>query len=102
MEWKDAGVEDVTASLAGEGLVVKITTTATNTASGDVDGKDDNPLLYYRLKIAMLYGDAADVKCIVKPKRLLIKIYKKKNSFLSSFNKGSNNLDAWPQPHRKI
>ncbi|KAG7357500.1 hypothetical protein IV203_002188 [Nitzschia inconspicua] len=101
LEWKDVSVEDVSATLSGEGLVVKITTTPTTTASsGDGGENGDNPL--FRLKIDKLYGDAADVKCIIKPKRLLIKIYKKKNSFLSSFNKRTNNLDSWPQPHRKI
>lgn len=86
LDWKDVALENVSASLAGEGLFVKITTSNSVT---------------FRLKIDKLYGDAADVKCVVKPKRLLIKIIKKKSSFLS-FNKNSHNLDAWPQPHRKI
>ncbi|KAL3921932.1 MAG: hypothetical protein SGILL_002483 [Bacillariaceae sp.] len=90
IDWKDVEPEDVQASLAGEGLLVKIslkTTDVTNTK--------------YQLKIPKLYGDAADVKCVVKSKRLLVKIHKKKNSFLST-NKKLNNLDAWPQPYRKI
>jgi hypothetical protein len=98
IEWKDVALENVSASLAGEGLVVKIIT-----AEVQNDKRATTPLSY-RLKIAKLFGDAADVKCIVKPKRLLVKIYKKKNSFLSSLGgkSGSNNLDAWPQPHRTI
>jgi hypothetical protein len=88
LDWKDVKAQNVSASLAGEGLIVKIATT--------VNGDDT----VFRLKIAKLYGDAADVKCIIKPKRLLVKLYKKKISFLSLSK--SNNLDAWPQPHRKI
>mmetsp|Transcript_11269 Transcript_11269/g.20258 ORF Transcript_11269/g.20258 Transcript_11269/m.20258 type:complete len:280 (+) Transcript_11269:2-841(+) len=87
VDWKDVEIEDVQASLAGEGLLVKIAA---------IDrGK-------FHLKIPKLYGDAADVKTILKPKRLLVKIFKKKNSFLSSNSTESNNWDAWPQPHRKI
>jgi hypothetical protein len=89
VDWKDVDVESVSANLVGEGLIVKITTM--------INGEET----MYRLKIDRLYGDATDVKCIIKSKRLLVKIYKKKSSFLS-FSWRSNNLDTWPQPHRKI
>lgn len=79
-------IRDVTATLPGEGLLAKITV-----------GDDDSPS--YQLKINKLYGDAAEVKVVVKPKKLLLKIYKKKHGFLS---KNNDNMGAWPQPHRKI
>ncbi|KAL3902386.1 MAG: hypothetical protein SGILL_010844, partial [Bacillariaceae sp.] len=88
IDWKDVTPAEVKATLAGEGLLVNITLA------------DDN--VKYQLKIPKLYGDAADVKCIVKSKRVLVKIHKKKNSFLSKNKNNTNNLDAWPQPHRKI
>jgi len=88
VDWKDAGVVDVKASLPGEGLLAEIIT---------VRDRPDVPS--YRLKIDKLYGDAADVKVILKPKRLLLKIFKKKHGFLS---KNSDNMGAWPQPHRKL
>ena len=84
---KDVKLDEVQASLAGEGLLVKIT----------VAGRGK-----FQLKISRLYGDAAHVKVIQKPKRLLVKIQKKKNSFLSSTTTSKSNLDAWPQPHRSI
>jgi hypothetical protein len=86
VDFGDVDVKNVTASLPGEGLLAKIVVSDKETPS-------------YQLKINKLYGDAADVKVIVKPKRLLIKVYKKKHGFLS---RNDNNLDAWPQPHRKI
>eukprot|EP00536_Pseudo-nitzschia_multiseries_P014077 jgi/Psemu1/213715/e_gw1.654.21.1 len=89
VDWKDAGVVDVSASLPGEGLLAEIV----------VKDRPGEPDTSYRLKIDKLYGDAADVKVVLKPKRLLIKIYKKKHGFLSQ---NDNNLAAWPQPHRKL
>ena len=86
VDWKDVEIKDVTATLPGEGLLAKIT------VEGNISSS-------YQLKINKLYGDAADVKVIIKPNRLLIKIYKKKHGFLS---KRDNNLAEWPQPHRKI
>jgi hypothetical protein len=87
LDIKDCEIEDVQASLAGEGLLVRISVAE--------HGK-------FQLKISKLYGDATDVKVIVKPKRLLVKIRKKKNSFLSSLTASKSNLDSWPQPHRKV
>jgi hypothetical protein len=89
IDWKDVEPDDVQASLVGEGLLVKISLA------------NDPNNVKYQLKIPKLYGDVADVKCVIKTKRLLIKIRKKKNSFLS-MNKKSNNLEPWPQPHHKI
>ena len=84
----DVTIEDVQASLPGEGLLTKIVTTS-----------DTGATKHYHLKINKLYGDAADVKVVKKPKKLLIKIHKKKHGFLS---KNSDNMGAWPQPHRKV
>mmetsp|Transcript_6782 Transcript_6782/g.15377 ORF Transcript_6782/g.15377 Transcript_6782/m.15377 type:complete len:335 (-) Transcript_6782:195-1199(-) len=86
IDWNDVEIKDVVATLPGEGLLTKITV-------------GENEIPSYQLKIDKLYGDAAKVKVIIKSKRLLIKIYKKKHGYLS---KNDNNLDAWPQPHRKI
>jgi len=82
----DTDVKDVKVTLPGEGLLAKIFVS-------------DKEKPSYQLKIQKLYGDAANVKVIVKPKRLLIKLYKKKHGFLS---RNDNNLEAWPHPHRKI
>jgi hypothetical protein len=84
VDWKDVKVEDITADLPGEGLLVKIVTD---------QGK-------YQLKINKLYGDAAAVKTVSKSKRLLVRIYKKKNAVLA--NMDTSNLESWPKPHRKI
>jgi hypothetical protein len=79
---KDVKIENVNASLmeGGRGLLVNI---------------DSGCSCRYQLKINKLYENASDVKVITKPKRLLIKIYKKKT-------KNYNDLAAWPQPHKKI
>ena len=85
IDWKDIGQpQSIEAKLVGEGLLVKIDTDNHGT---------------YQLKIPKLYGDANDVSYIVKPKRLMIKITKKK---IGTVSKNKNNLDAWPQPYRKI
>ena len=89
IEWKDVNVGHVTADLMGEGLLVKVETTGPEPRK-------------YQLKIAKLYGDAAEVKAVIKPKRLMIKIYKKKTAILSARGGDKSNLDAWPQPFRKI
>jgi hypothetical protein len=84
---KDVKIENVNASLmdGGRGLLASII------AVTDTGGS----CRYYQLKINKLYENASDVKVIIKPKRLLIKIYKKKT-------KNYNDLVAWPQPHKKI
>ena len=86
--WQDANVTSVQADLKGEGLLVKILSN-----NGDQQQA-------CHLKINKLYGDAAQVKVVQKPKKLLVRIHKKQKAVLSQ-NKGSN-LDAWPQPNRKF
>ncbi len=81
--WNDVIIDQVDVNLAGEGMQLRVY----------------SPKALYELKIPKLYGDAASVKAVIKPKRLLIKITKKKTSI---FSKQTNNLKAWPQPHRKI
>jgi hypothetical protein len=89
IDCKDVQIGTVEARLAGEGLVVKIDATQSGFKS------------MYQLKIPKLYGDAADVKAVIKPKRLLIKIHKKKNSVFA-IKETVSNLDVWPQPHRNM
>lgn len=84
IDWKSVKVNEVNADLVGEGLLVIVNTDECK----------------YQLKLAKLYGDAADVKAVMKPKRLLVRITKKKNSVLAV--RKESNLEAWPQPHRKI
>jgi hypothetical protein len=84
IDFEDVKVEDVSAKLVGEGLLVKLKTDRGN----------------YNLSIKRLYGAAAEVRTLVKSKRLLVRIYKKKNASLDSLD--ISNLEAWPQPHRKI
>jgi hypothetical protein len=91
MDWSTVSVTKVEAELMGEGLWVR------------VHGTSPQPVLY-ELKIPKLYGDAESVQAVVKPKRLLIKITKKRkqSSTLFSFKHSNSNLDVWPQPHRKL
>ncbi|CAJ1942890.1 unnamed protein product [Cylindrotheca closterium] len=84
VDWKDVTVTNITAELAGEGMLLK------------VESKECD----YQLKIPKLYGDASEVKAVSKAKRLLVKITKKKNAVL--VKRKESNMDAWPQPHRKI
>jgi hypothetical protein len=87
VDWQDVVTTmidiKVEAKLAGEGLLVQI----------------HSPQAKYQLKIPRLYGDVASVQAVVKPKRLLIKLTKKKKGVLS---RSKSNMDAWPQPHRKL
>lgn len=82
--WMDIKFNEITADLKGEGLLVKIETDECR----------------YQLNIGKLYGDAADVKTVIKPKRLMIRIIKKKTAVLAA--RKESNLDAWPRPHRSI
>lgn len=84
VDWKDIEIKYVSAELAGEGMLLKVESEECN----------------YQLKIAKLYGDASEVKAVAKAKRLLVKITKKKNAVLAK--RKESNLDAWPQPYRKI
>lgn len=105
VDWNMEWIKDVSANLAGEGLVVTIHAKMPVTTTMRE--------MHYKLKIDKLYGDVAQVKTILKAKRLLIKLHKKKISVLSqamsSLSSSNNspatrksNLEAWPQPHRKI
>jgi hypothetical protein len=85
LDWKEVEIKDVKANLIGEGLLVEV--------EADQGRK-------YQLKINKLYGDAAYVKTMIKPKRLLVRIYKKKNSVLAV--RDESNLEAWPTPHRRV
>lgn len=90
VNYSDIAIGDISAKLAGEGLLVQLTEDSTSSASEP---------RRYQLKIPKLYGDAASVKVVRKTKRLLVKIQKKQRSVFSS---NKSNMDAWPQPHRKI
>jgi hypothetical protein len=50
----------------------------------------------YKLYIATLYGDVDAVRTLVKPKRLLVRLYKKKNR-INIWDK--SNLKEWPHPY---
>jgi hypothetical protein len=84
VDWKDVQVNEVKANLVGEGLLVKV----------------ESDVCKYQLKIPKLYGDVSTVTAVVKPKRLLVRISKKAVAVLSK--RKESNLDAWPQPYRKI
>jgi len=85
--WKDASVTKVHAELLvnnndeQQGLLVTIETAAT------VD---------YELRMPKLYGRVAEVEAITKPKRLLLRLKKKKGAC------DKTNLKAWPHPQKKI
>lgn len=80
--WKDVNVKSATAKLEGEGMKVLVT--------------DENGQMY-RLKISHLYDKASEVRTVIKPKRLLVKIHKKRT--LSFWDK--SNLTPWPHPQKK-
>ena len=88
--WKDASVTKVHAELLvnnnndeQQGLLVTIET-------ADTAGVD------YELRIPKLYGRVAEVEAITKPKRLLLRLKKKKGFF------DKTNLKAWPHPQKKM
>ena len=84
VDWKDIMVDSVSADLKGEGLLIKIETDECR----------------YQLNISKLYGDAAEVRTVIKPKRLMVRIVKKKVAVLASHKE--SNLDAWPRLYRSI
>ena len=93
ISWEKAGISkaDVTAQLLGDegrGLLVLITRTA---ATGT------EPRSYY-LYVRKMYGSVAEVKVVVKAKRLLVKLIKKR-SRLNLWDK--TNLKPWPQLSEK-
>ena len=79
IDWKDANIQTVSATLEGKGLLVIAT---------DENKKE------YRLRIQTLYDTVSEVRTVVKTKRLLIKLHKQK-----SFGKA--NLNSWPHPQKK-
>lgn len=82
--YADLELTSTEAKLFGEGLRVRL----------------ESPQARYELKIPKLYGDAAEVKTVTKnPKRLLVRLVKKKSGILSG---NSKNLQAWPHPGRKV
>jgi hypothetical protein len=82
IEWKDADVVGATAELIGETELLVIVKT-----------KEEQE---YRLHIKELYGKATSVQAIVKPKRLLVRLQKKKGFMQLS------NVAAWPHPQQKV
>mmetsp|Transcript_2018 Transcript_2018/g.2871 ORF Transcript_2018/g.2871 Transcript_2018/m.2871 type:complete len:354 (-) Transcript_2018:93-1154(-) len=90
-KWEGAGIvkTDVETKLLGKngrGLLIQVRQRA------------HSGIQRYHLHISEMYGEVQDVKTIVKPKRLIVKLYKKKkvgNIFGS--NRGNGNCKAWPQ-----
>jgi hypothetical protein len=80
IDWRDANVTEVTAKLIGGGGLL-------------VSGTDNAEKVEYRLYVKQLYGPAVAVKAVVKAKRLLVRIYKKKDK---------SNLKAWPHPQKRM
>jgi hypothetical protein len=78
--WKDANVSDWTAKLIGDGGLL-------------LSGINQSEMIEYRLHIKQLYGSASNVEVVVKAKRLLVRIYKKKDK---------TNMKAWPHPQKKL
>lgn len=82
ISWREANIVDIDTSLIDDkkGLLIELTSA------------DDTR---YRLQIPKLYGEVDEVRKVVKPNRLLVKVYKK-NSWMNPFDK--KNLQAWPHP----
>mmetsp|Transcript_18716 Transcript_18716/g.40523 ORF Transcript_18716/g.40523 Transcript_18716/m.40523 type:complete len:393 (-) Transcript_18716:585-1763(-) len=93
ISWDKAGISkaEVTAQLLGDegrGLLIRITRTA---ATGTEPRS-------YHLYVRRMYGSVAEVKVVVKAKRLLVKLIKKR-SRLNLWDK--TNLKPWPQLSEK-
>eukprot|EP00934_Nitzschia_sp_Nitz4_P004523 Nitzschia sp. Nitz4//scaffold115_size69933//58940//59899//NITZ4_006011-RA/size69933-processed-gene-0.113-mRNA-1//1//CDS//3329533526//4513//frame0 len=104
-EWRKENIAQVTAHLVGEGLVVTILEDQQeNDSSAETSNSvsSDSYPKTYQLKIHKLYGDVSKVETVTKAKRLLIQLHKKKISVLAKPTGGKSNMDAWPQPYRKI
>ena len=82
ISWREANINDISITLFDnkKGLLIELTG-AGNTR--------------YRLQIPKLYGEVDEVRKLVKPNRLLVRLYKKK-SWINPFDK--TNLEAWPHP----
>ena len=90
IKWEGAGIgkADVTATIVGDdsrGLLIAID------RSDMATGMQPK---HYHLYIRRMYGDVAEVKVVVKAKRLLVKLIKKKNR-LNLWDK--KNLKSWPR-----
>ena len=90
IKWEGAGIGkgNVTATLIGDdsrGLLIAID------RSDKATGMQPR---HYHLYIRRMYGDVAEVKVVVKAKRLLVKLVKKKNR-LNLWDK--KNLKPWPR-----
>ena len=90
IKWEGAGIGkiNVTATLIGDdsrGLLIAID------RSDKATGMQPK---HYHLYIRRMYGDVAEVKVVVKAKRLLVKLVKKKNR-LNLWDK--KNLKPWPR-----
>ena len=90
IKWEGAGIGkgNVTATLIGDdsrGLLIAID------RSDKATGMQPK---HYHLYIRGMYGDVAEVKVVVKAKRLLVKLVKKKNR-LNLWDK--KNLKPWPR-----
>jgi hypothetical protein len=94
IEWKDANVVEATAELIDETeLLVVVKTKQPEQADHGEQQQEQE----YRLHIKQLYGNATSVQAIVKPKRLLIRLQKKKG-----FMQQLSNIPAWPHPQQKV
>lgn len=88
MRWEESGViskEDVKSKLVGEwqnGLVIQI-----RQKNHQVDFRR------YHLHVPRLFGEVSEVKLVVKKKKLIVKLYKKKDK---------ENMRAWPQLPSKV
>lgn len=79
ISWREANISDVQTTLIDDkqGLLIEL------------QGKDD---IRYRLQIQKLFGKVEEVRHVVKPSRLLVRVHKTK-SWMSK-----SNLKAWPHP----
>lgn len=78
--WREAHITETTVSLIDDkkGLLIELESCEKGTR--------------YRLQIPKLYGQVDEVRKVVKPNRLLVRLYKKKGWM------NKKNLQAWPNP----
>ena len=79
ISWRQANIVDTTATLIDDkrGLLIEV---------------ESEEGTRYRLQIPKLYGQVDEVRKVVKPNRLLVRLYKKKGWT------NRKNLQAWPNP----
>ncbi len=91
INWQDTGItkEDVKSKLVGvwkNGLILQI--------RQKINGRDNNSSYKrYHLHVSRMFGEVDEVKSIAKGKKLIVKLYKKKEK---------ENLKAWPQLPSKV